>query len=148
MLRQLVLRQHVTIFLITHDLLEAEKLCDRVAVMHKGRIRTTGSPLLLRERLARKLHYAVRVAGASATVLEPLRRVVPNVEMREVGEYQHVRFAASESDGTLTSVLDFLRAQDLTIYSIEGAPPSLEEVFRHFTSAEETGSEPAGETRR
>jgi ABC-2 type transport system ATP-binding protein len=146
LLRQLVAQQDVTIFLITHDLLEAEKLCDRVAVMHKGRIRITGSPLLLRERLTRKLHYTVRVEGAPATVVERLRPIVPDVDLREVGEYQHVRFTAAESDGTLTSVLDCLRAQGLTIYSIEGAPPSLEEVFRHFTRPHDAGEGATGET--
>jgi ABC-2 type transport system ATP-binding protein len=39
LLQQLAGERGVTIFLITHDLSEAEKLCERVAVMHQGRVR-------------------------------------------------------------------------------------------------------------
>ena len=145
LLRQLVTERQVTIFLITHDLAEAEKLCNRVAVMHEGRLRTVGSPAMLRQQLARRLDYSVRVAGVTPAVLAGLRALVPDVRLRQAGDYQHLHFTATEADGMLTSVLDCLRGQELTIFSIQGAPPSLEEVFRHYTSADDVQGEVAGE---
>ena len=42
-------------------------------------------------------------------------------------------FKVEEGDGLLTAVLDQLREMDIQIYSAEGQPPSLEEVFAHYT---------------
>ncbi len=39
-----------TIFLTTHDMAEAETLCDRVAFLHKGKIRAIGAPSQLRQQ--------------------------------------------------------------------------------------------------
>lgn len=43
-LATLVRDERVTLFLTTHNLVEAERLCDRIGVMHKGRLLATGSP--------------------------------------------------------------------------------------------------------
>ncbi|NPV69124.1 MAG: ABC transporter ATP-binding protein [Firmicutes bacterium] len=43
-LRNLALREGVTVFLTTHNLAEAEKVCDRVAVIHRGRLIAEGLP--------------------------------------------------------------------------------------------------------
>jgi ABC-2 type transport system ATP-binding protein len=58
-LRQELLRlardEGVTVFLTTHNLLEAEKLCDRVAVIRKGRRIAEGAPASIRARSRRSL---------------------------------------------------------------------------------------------
>ena len=138
LLRDLVDRQGVTTFLITHDLAEAEKLCERVAVMHRGRIRALDSPARLRERLARRLQYTVRVAHLPGDAMPWVQQVAPDARMRAVGDFHHLSFEAAEADGMLTRVLDYLRFNGVTIHSIETKAPTLEEVFSHFT---ETGNE-------
>lgn len=135
LLRDLVDRQGVTTFLITHDLAEAEKLCDRVAVMHRGRIRALDSPAGLRERLARRLQYTVRVAHLPGDAMPWVQQVAPDARVRAVGDFHHLTFEAAEADGMLTRVLDYLRFNDVTIHSIETKAPTLEEVFTHFTDA-------------
>ena len=57
-------QQGVTIFLTTHRLDEAEKLCDRVAIMN-GTLRTVGTPAGLREQLFNK--------SLVVTTAEPVR---------------------------------------------------------------------------
>jgi ABC-2 type transport system ATP-binding protein len=57
-------RQGVTIFLTTHRLDEAEKLCDRVAIMN-GTLRTVGTPAGLREQLFKK--------SVLVTTVEPVK---------------------------------------------------------------------------
>ncbi|WP_284141435.1 ABC transporter ATP-binding protein [Virgibacillus sp. LDC-1] len=44
--------QGTTIFLTTHDMLEAEQLCDRVALLHKGMIRLLDGPMALRRQFS------------------------------------------------------------------------------------------------
>ena len=43
-------REGVTIFMSTHTLKIAEDVCDRIGIIHKGRLITTGSPGELKEK--------------------------------------------------------------------------------------------------
>lgn len=133
LVQRLAAEQSVTIFLITHDLAEAEALCQRVAVMHKGEVRAVGSPLELRRHLQPHLHYTLRLDALPAEMVPVLTSIVPDIQWDATGQHTFVRFRAGETDHTLTRVLDALRAGDRMIYSIEGQPPTLEEVFAHYT---------------
>jgi ABC-2 type transport system ATP-binding protein len=65
-------RTELTIVLTTHYLDEAAKLCDRIAVMHGGRIVAAGTPNELRAQLGREL-LEVHVDGDAARVVHALR---------------------------------------------------------------------------
>lgn len=127
-------RQAMTVFLITHDLAEAEKLCDRVAVMHRGRIRTVGRPGDLRRHLQPVRHYALDTDPVDAHTAVTLREIVPGITIEAAPAGSRLMFRAGERDALFTAVVDCLRGRGLTIYSLEGVPPTLEEVFAHFTN--------------
>ena len=137
LLSSLMDRQGVTIFLITHDLAEAEKLCQRVAVMNKGRIQALGRPAELRQRLQRQFHYQVQINDLPEDVGHALLALPAKLEIKRETGHLHLAFRASETEETLTDVLDLLRRHDVQILSIEGAPPTLEEVFAHHTGLSE-----------
>lgn len=131
LIAQLLTRKQVTIFLITHDLAEAEKLCQRVAVMHEGRVQVVGEPQTLRYQLQQNLRYVVRVGAA---VVEPALNLLGSDAKIVCHEGAcTVIFYAGEQDGRLTAVIDTLRHHNLPILSITSQPPTLEEVFQHFT---------------
>jgi ABC-2 type transport system ATP-binding protein len=136
-LHALILRlmeeQDMTVFLITHDLAEAEKLCGRVALMHQGRIRTVGAPGELRRHLQPQRSYTLQVDRLETAVFAALKTTLPDFHYEAQTRPPTLHFWASEQDGTLTAVLDLLRAHNVQIQSIEGAPPTLEEVFAHYT---------------
>jgi ABC-2 type transport system ATP-binding protein len=130
----LIARHGVTIFLITHDLSEAEKLCQRVAVMHRGRIQVVGRPKELRERLKPQHHYAVRVGELPPVVLASLTAELSDLRTEQAAGHTRLFFQAAEDDGRLMALIELLQQHQVTLYDIEGHPPSLEEVFTHFTS--------------
>jgi ABC-2 type transport system ATP-binding protein len=66
-------RTELTILLTTHYLDEAERLCDRIAIMHAGRIVALDTPERLRRKLGPEL-LEIRVAHDAAAALEALRR--------------------------------------------------------------------------
>lgn len=134
LLQQLAADRGVTIFLITHDLAEAEKLCGRVAVMHEGRVRAIGSPAALRQQLDRRLRYQIRVQAWQPALQPALLQWAPDLTVQDEPEAAVLRFEAAESVGALEAVLDCLRAAGVGIRSIEGTPPTLEEVFAHYTA--------------
>lgn len=136
LLQRLIEQRDVTIFLITHNLVEAETLCERVAVMNDGRIRTVGKPAALRKRLTQQLHYDVLVDKLDEESRRALQALAPDLTVEASGEQTRLRFSLTTSNTALTEFLDSLRAEGVTIYSIESQAPSLDEVFAHFTSDE------------
>ncbi|MCP4361077.1 MAG: ABC transporter ATP-binding protein [Chloroflexi bacterium] len=118
--------QQMTIFLITHDLAEAEKLSDRVALMHKGRIQATGKPANLRRQLQPQHTYTIQTGPGDTT---DLQTQFPTIQQDADG----LHFQAEDEDGMLTAVLDHLQQRQISIKNIQSSPPTLEEVFAHFT---------------
>jgi ABC-2 type transport system ATP-binding protein len=55
-------REGTTVFLTTHDMDEADRICDRVAILDEGRIVAQGTPAALKARVSRD--------GAEATMEE------------------------------------------------------------------------------
>ena len=138
----LMARHTMTIFLITHDLLEAEKLCDRVAVMHEGQIKVVGRPSALRRQLQPQQEYAISVEGFDEAAERAIRPLLPDLKIDDSTNQVRLLFKTGESDGSLTPIVDALRQSGVRINSIEGHPPSLEEVFAHFTNTEQFTADP------
>jgi ABC-2 type transport system ATP-binding protein len=137
LIQDLRAKQNLTVFLITHDLAEAEKLCDRVALIHEGRIQAVGRPVDLRQQLRPQRRYLLKVDRLETAVSTSLRTVNPTIQLDE--EQREISFWGSEEDGVLTAVLDILRNHDINIHSITATPPSLEEVFAHYTQKKDEG---------
>lgn len=57
-----------TIFLTTHDMSEAEILCDRVAFLHQGKIRAIGSPKQLKQEFGDETFTVELTNGQSETI--------------------------------------------------------------------------------
>lgn len=139
LIRTLVAEQGVTVFLTTHDLSEAETLCSRVAVMHRGRIRAAAPPDQLRRTLRPGEDYTLILDRAPAARHE-LARLVENLRIASEGEGRvQLRFHTNGLPGSLNAALDLLRNEQCVIYSISSTVPSLEEVFAHYTEDPELG---------
>jgi len=135
LIRALVAEQGVTVFLTTHDLTEAETLCSRVAVMHRGRILVSAPPNELRRTLRPGERYTLVVDRLPAPASGHLGQLVEGLQIEPeatAGRVQ-LRFHTNGAPASLNSALDWLRSHDCTIYSVSSEIPSLEEVFAHYT---------------
>ena len=130
LIRRLMSRQEMSVFLITHDLVEAEALCHRVALMHQGQIQVIGQPGELRRQLHPQWTYQMKVGLVETAVFAPLSSCLPDLTYAD----GCLTFRSGEADGRLTAVLTHLQQAAIPIHSIEATPPSLEEVFAHYTS--------------
>lgn len=72
-LETLVRQEGVTIFLTTHNLAEAEKLCDQVGVINHGHLLAVGSPSDLRSKTSAPRLY-VTGQGITSQVVEDVKR--------------------------------------------------------------------------
>jgi ABC-2 type transport system ATP-binding protein len=112
-----------TILLTTHDMVEAESLCDRVTLMDRGRIIATESPRTLATWISR--YERIDIANAPASVVSEIRRMsgVGDVVTLPTGG---LRIETTES-GVASLVLR--RLVDAGVSSLRTSLPSLEEVY-------------------
>ncbi|MFE4368011.1 ABC transporter ATP-binding protein [Streptomyces sp. NPDC056835] len=137
-----------TVLLSTHSMEEAEMLCDRVAVLHKGSVAACGAPqdLIAAHAPEREVHFTVR----QGTDLAPLRATagVSHVESHEAGADTRVMARTRNSDAAFALLAGPLGARQIQIKEA-----GLEAVFRLLTGvsfhaagdgmeAEESGEAP------
>ncbi|NMC45529.1 MAG: ABC transporter ATP-binding protein [Chloroflexi bacterium] len=119
-------RQHgVTVFLTTHNMAEAEKICDQVAVISKGKLLSVGSPDEL--RLRQGTHALIVVGrGFNEEIMQALR-AMPDVAGVELQDHHLVVHFTRETDsGTL---VQFLAGKGVMIDEVRKGKASLEEAF-------------------
>jgi ABC-2 type transport system ATP-binding protein len=123
----------ITLIVTTHYLDEAER-CDRIALMHAGRLVAHGSVAQLKEVFAGRVMLEVACAQPLDAQLA-LENVPGILEASVFGTRLHV-VVTDESAGRAL-VGEALRRASFPIASIERIVPSLEDVFIHCIEAEE-----------
>ena len=114
-----------TIFLTTHNMWEAEKLCERIAIMNRGRIITVNRPDVLRETTERLR----RVEILFDKKISP-KDLQEYIKVDEV-EGKRIIVECEDLDPVLTGISAFIRDSDgkVKVHSFNTLTPSLEEIF-------------------
>lgn len=125
-----------TVFLATHNLAEAERLCDRVAVLAHGRALAVGSISDLAARLNRGHRLLIELDAGRVAQAIPLLQDLPHVTMVEAaqdhngvgpdGALIRVHGAAREHVPQLVAAL---AAAEVPMFRVEPDEPSLEDVY-------------------
>lgn len=108
----------VTIMLTTHYLDEAESLCDRLAIMHRGRVVRSGT---VEEVVA---DHPARIELTMPAVALPQ---LPGIELDVRGDT--VTITTSSVQDTLTDLLLWARDRQVTLHGLDARAASLETVF-------------------
>lgn len=116
-----------TVLITTHDMAEAEAVCDRVTLMDNGRVLATETPATLGRWLSR--YERVEVSGASASVLAAIREL-PGVSSVVTDPESGSTRIETSVDGAAAMVLQQLGASGVS--SVRADTPTLEEVYLHF----------------
>jgi ABC-2 type transport system ATP-binding protein len=119
-----------TVLLTTHYMVEADELCDRVAIIDHGQVLACDTPSRLKRSLSQEAIYHIRVSPlpSEATqgfrLIEGVRQFTPRFHDGHV----HLDFILEEDD-VLTSVVDRISHSGARILSLEKREPTLEDVF-------------------
>ena len=121
-----------TVLLTTHYMDEAEKLCNRLAIVDHGRIIAEGSPEELIERLGG--HHVVEFAieGGSDGAMLQAWRSLPGVETVHEADGLYA-LTVKEAHLTIPALMDAIRQQGNTLRHLTTRQASLEDVFVRLT---------------
>lgn len=123
-----------TIILTTHHLDMAQELCDRVAIINKGKL-LTNLPTEELLSLSRSEYYEIKVKGHMNGQASEYQQSALTV-LEENGST--ILTGAINSQDELFGVLDKLRAGGFPLVSVKPIEPNLEEVFINFINEEQT----------
>ncbi|MFO7958672.1 MAG: ABC transporter ATP-binding protein [Candidatus Brocadiia bacterium] len=123
-------RDGLTVFLTTHNMSEAEEMCDRVAIINHGRIVAIDTPDQLRD--AMKSSQYVEVNFADGVPTEDQLAALEQVE-RVTGGPGDWRLYSEQPGRVATAVVRFAEHNGLQLGEIATCKPSLEDVFVHLT---------------
>ncbi len=122
-------RQGMTILLTTHYLDEAEQLCDRVAVIHEGRIVALDSPAALLAGLGREL-VELRIDGDVSAAVTSLRRGgIAADDTFVVGATIHIPLQERSGRDAVAAITDL----GVAASAITSRAPTLDDVYLQLT---------------
>ncbi len=120
-------REGTTIFLTTHNMEEANSLCQRIAVINRGRIVAIDSPERLKMIVSRTHSVLVSFSGR----LEGLRSKLESLDEVEkvVEEGDKFRLYTGDPPTVLEELFELAKRENLRIITLNTSSPSLEDVF-------------------
>jgi ABC-2 type transport system ATP-binding protein len=124
-----------TIILATHDMAEAEEMSDRVAILLRGKIAATGTPLELTATGAGLTKVSVRTKGPS---LSDPDVTFPAVS-QHVSQDEYSIYFSTDIGPTVSAIIAYIEAHKDTLIDLRVERPSLEDRFLEITT---TGGAP------
>jgi len=130
-----------TVFLTTQYLEEADKLCDRLAIIDNGQIVAEGTPEQLKAQMGHDV-VSVSLNGADASATETALSGLSGLE-RVVTEPDALALYVRDGASSIAEIVRRLDADRIQVGAISVARPSLDDVFLRATGRRLEGEETA-----
>jgi ABC-2 type transport system ATP-binding protein len=127
----------VTVFLTTHNIEEANVMCDRVAIINKGNIIAIDAPESLKNTIQGSQSIEVSFNRNSADHLDELSRLSMVNEVQKAGD--KFKLYTEDPSEVIDAVAVYAHTHNLKIISITTLGPSLEDVFVKLTGLQRAG---------
>jgi ABC-2 type transport system ATP-binding protein len=131
MLAKIKSERNLTILITTHYMDEADKLCDRIAIVDHGDLKALDSPLKLKASIPGKNTLEVSFSATPPGWQERLERL-PGVET--VAAHDNVfRIQTGNGPVTTLALMELAAGEGLTVVSLSVQSTTLDDVFVHYT---------------
>jgi ABC-2 type transport system ATP-binding protein len=126
-----LVKEGVTVFLTTHNIEEANVMCDRVAIINRGKIAAIDSPEKLKKTIQSVQSIEIAFDHSAKEHLEGLRELATVNDARKEGD--KVRLYTDDPAAVIDGVTAYAKQHNLRIISMTTQGPSLEDVFIRLT---------------
>jgi ABC-2 type transport system ATP-binding protein len=131
MLQRIKHQRELTVLITTHYMDEADKLCDRIAIVDHGELKALDSPLKLKASVPGKNMIEASFAGAPPDWPQRLA-ALPQVE--QVTSHDHVfRLASGNGPATTMALMEVAAHAGVGVSSLAVQSTTLDDVFVHYT---------------
>ena len=119
-----------TLLLTTHYMVEADELCDRVAIINQGRVLACDTPANLKHQLQKEAIFRLQVSPLNGLGIDAFQRLpgVNQVTHSPQDGSALLQFILAEEQ-VLASVVSTLAAHNIRILNLQKCEPTLEDVF-------------------
>jgi ABC-2 type transport system ATP-binding protein len=124
-----------TVVLTTHNMEEADQLCDRIGIMDRGKILALGTPEELKRSVGADTIVTVNTEGDLAALAAHLHEKVDGADSATTLDGS-VQLAVRGTDRVLLRVIAAADDAGFVVRDVQVAPPSLETVFINLTGKE------------
>jgi ABC-2 type transport system ATP-binding protein len=131
MLDRLRKERDLTVIMTTHYMDEADKLCDRIAIVDHGKLVALDSPLKLKASIPGKNVLEVSFARVPADWQSTLAALPDVADVR--AEERVFRLSSNNGPRTTVALMDAARQADVGIASLSVQSTTLDDVFVHYT---------------
>jgi ABC-2 type transport system ATP-binding protein len=131
MLQRIKEQRELTVLLTTHYMDEADKLCNRIAIVDHGELKALDSPLRLKASIPGKNIVEVSFSAVPGGWAERLRSL-PEVE-GVTGDGTVFRIASGNGPATTTALMQAAAQAGIGVQSLSVQSTTLDDVFVHYT---------------
>jgi ABC-2 type transport system ATP-binding protein len=132
--------KNITIFFTTHYLEEADKLCDRVMIIDRGKCVCQGNPQYLKDQVGGdQIYFDLEPHSMQLNGEELKKRITGekrniNIHQIQIDESNcHIRFWVDDGPHTAIEVIDMLKKSGLEVSSAKLSRPTLDDVMIQYT---------------
>ena len=129
LVENLARRQGCTVFLCTHNLVEAQRLCDRVAVMEKGSLVAIGTPSELTRQYVKRLEVNLEVDPIQMDLALQLLQQFPQFVISPPKREKETLIMTLAGQESIPQLLCILVRNGLRVYRLAPQEANLEEVY-------------------
>jgi len=129
LVENLARREGCTVFICTHNLVEAQKLCDRVAVMEHGKLVALGTPADLTRQFVKRLDVDLEVDPTQMELAIQTLSAVPQLVISAPKREKEILSMTLAGRESIPGLVSILVQKGLRIYRLAPQEANLEEVY-------------------
>jgi ABC-2 type transport system ATP-binding protein len=133
MIRTLRDKSELTILLTTHYMEEADKLCDRIAIVDHGKLAALDTPVRLKDSVPGTEIVEAEFEGAPANWIEQLHALDHATGVTQHEEVVHI--TSHDGPATVAALMDLARTRKVTVKRVSVQSTTLDDVFLHYTGS-------------
>ncbi len=134
MIRTLREKSELTILLTTHYMEEADKLCERIAIVDHGKLAALDTPTRLKDSVPGTDAVEAEFEGAPPDWDLQLEKLAEAAEVSHRDGVVHI--ASHNGPATVAALMDLARARGVTVRKVTVQSTTLDDVFLYYTGSE------------
>jgi ABC-2 type transport system ATP-binding protein len=134
---------NTTIMMTTHDMGEADVLCDRIGIMNRGHLATLGKPAELKSAVGGDI---ITINSSNPNCIQKVKELGYSVISNATDG--HCDLIVNNGETLIPQLLDSLKIRGVLVESVSLKKPTLDDVFLKYTGARIEEGDTFAETRR